>query len=154
CWSTRRCPKRWPTRPSERRVPVPMLTAVVGAAALLLMAAGAAKVADPTRTAGALAAVAGRSVPAGRAPGPGGARAGGALGGASRVAGGGVLAALVGLGYTAFAALVAAALRSGKPVGTCGCFGRPDPPPRPLHVAVDAAFALAGLAGAVVGVDP
>jgi len=131
-----------------------VLTAVVGAAALLLLAAGAAKVADPTRTAGALAAVLGRPVPAAPAVVRAGALAEAALGAATLVAGGRALSALVGLSYVGFAAFVAAALRTGAPVGTCGCFGRPDTPPRPLHVAIDAAFALAGLAGAVAGVDP
>jgi hypothetical protein len=135
-----------------------VLTAVVGAAALLLLAAGAAKVADPTRTAGALAAVLaavlGRPVRAAPAVVRAGALGEAALGAATLVAGGRALSALVGLSYAGFAAFVAAALRTGAPVGTCGCFGRPDTPPRPLHVAVDALFAAAGLAGAVVGLDP
>jgi hypothetical protein len=131
-----------------------VLTAVVGAGALLLLAAGAAKVADPTRTAGALAAVLGRPVLSAPAVVRAGALAEAALGAATLVVGGWVTAALVGVSYAGFAAFVAAALRSGAPVGTCGCFGRPDTPPRPLHVAVDAAFAVAGLAGAVAGVGP
>ncbi len=131
-----------------------MLTVVVGAAALLLLAAGAAKVADPSRTAGALAAVLGRPVPAAPAVVRAGALAEAALGAATLAAGGRLASALVGLSYAGFAAFVAAALRTGAPVGTCGCFGRPDTPPRPLHVAVDAALAAAGLVGAVVGLDP
>jgi hypothetical protein len=131
-----------------------VLTAVVGAAALLLLAAGAAKAADPSRTAGALAAVLGRPVPAAPAVVRAGALAEATLGAATLVAGGRLLPALVGLSYAAFATFVVAALRAGAPVGTCGCFGRADTPPRPLHVAVDAGFAAAGLAGAVVGLDP
>jgi Methylamine utilisation protein MauE len=139
-------------------VPVPVLTAVVGAAALLLLAAGAAKVADPSRTAGALAAVAGairgRPTPVAPAAVRAGALAEAALGAATLVVGGRALSALVGLSYAGFAAFVAAARRTGAPVGTCGCFGRPDTPPRPLHVAVDAVFAGAGVTGAVAGLDP
>jgi Methylamine utilisation protein MauE len=129
------------------------VTALVGAAALLLLAAGAAKVADPTRTAGALAARGGAW-----AVGPAAVRAGAAveavLGAATLVVGGPVLAAAVGLSYAGFAAFVAGALRSGTPVGSCGCFGRSDTPPRVRHVAVDGALAAAGLVGAAVGADP
>ncbi|HET6952011.1 MAG TPA: MauE/DoxX family redox-associated membrane protein [Acidimicrobiales bacterium] len=130
-----------------------MLTALVGAGALLLLAAGAAKVADPSRTAGALAALAGRPVPAllVRA----GAVVEAALGAAALVVGGRVPAALVGLSYLAFAGVVVAAQRAGTPIGSCGCFGgRADTPPRPAHVVVDAGLAAAALAAAAVGVDP
>ena len=127
------------------------MTALVGAAALLLLAAGALKVADPTRTAGALAAR-GWTVP------PAAVRAGAlaeaALGAATVVVGGRILPALVAVSYAGFAWFVAGALRSGTPVGTCGCFGRPDTPPRLFHVVVDAALAVAAAVGAVVGVDP
>jgi len=128
-----------------------VIPALVGGAALLLLAAGALKLVDPTRTAGALAAR-GRPVPpwAVRA----GALAEAALGAAVLVAGGHVLPALLAASYAGFAWFVAGALRSGFPVGTCGCFDRPDTPPRPLHVVVDAALALAAAAGAVTGVDP
>jgi hypothetical protein len=127
------------------------VTALVGAAALLLLAAGALKVADPTRTAGALAAR-GWAVPAGvvRA----GALVEATLGAATLVVGGRLLPALVAISYAGFAWFVLGALRSGAPVGTCGCFGRPDTPPRLVHVVVDAALALAAAAGAVAGVDP
>lgn len=128
-----------------------MLTAAVGAAGLLLLAAGAAKVADPSRTAVALAAL-GWTVPAGvvRA----GALGEAVLGAATLAVGGRVTAALVALSYVGFGWFVVAALRAGTPIGSCGCFGRADTPPRWAHVAVDAALAAAGLAGAVVGVDP
>ena len=124
--------------------------ALVGGAALLLLAAGAVKLVDPTRTAGALAAR-GWTVPPGvvRAA----ALAEAALGAAVLVVGGHVLPALMAASYFGFAWFVAGALRSGTPVGTCGCFDRPDTPPRPVHVAVDAAFALAAAAGAVARVD-
>lgn len=128
-----------------------MVTAVVGAAGLLLLAAGGAKVVDPTRTAGALAAL---GVPAGPSVVRLGAAAEAVLGAVALVVGGRVTAALVGLSFGAFAAFVMAALRSGRPIGTCGCFGRADTPPRPSHVALDVVFAAGGIAGAVVGVEP
>jgi hypothetical protein len=127
------------------------VTALVGAAALLLLAAGALKVADPTRTAGALAAR-GWAVPAGAVRA--GALAEAALGAATLAVGGRLLPALVAASYAGFAWFVAGALRSGRPVGTCGCFGRPDTPPRLVHVVTDAALALAAAAGAVAGVVP
>src|SRR5690606_35555046 len=42
----------------------------------------------------------------------------------------------------AFAGFVIRALRSGTPISTCGCFGRPDTPPSPAHVALNLAYAL------------
>jgi len=127
-----------------------MVTALVGAAGLLLLAAGGAKVVDPSRTAGALAAV-------GLAVAPALVRAGAAaeavLGAVVLAVGGRLPAALVAVSYLAFAGFVAVALRSGRPVGTCGCFGRPDTPPRWSHVAVDLALAAAGAGGAVAGVE-
>jgi hypothetical protein len=128
-----------------------VIVAVVGAAALLLLGAGAAKVAEPTRTAGALAILGWPGSPSlVRA----GAVAEAAVGAATLVIGGRVLAALVAASYLGFAAFVVVALRSGVPVGTCGCFGQPDTPPRALHAGVDAALALAAAAGAATGVEP
>jgi hypothetical protein len=124
------------------------VTALVGAAALLLLAAGALKVADPSAAATALAAR-GRPVP------PAAVRAGGvaeaALGAAPRALGGRPLAVLVAVTYAAYALWVAAALRSGAP---CGCFGEPDTPARPAALVVDVVLALAAAVGAVVGVQP
>jgi hypothetical protein len=128
-----------------------VITALVGGAALLLLAAGAVKVVDPTRTVGALAAR-GWTVP------PLVVRAGALgeamLGAAVLAVGGHVLPALVAASYAGFAWFVAGALMSGIPVGTCGCFGRPDTPPRPAHVVVDAGFSAAAVLGAAMGVDP
>jgi len=125
--------------------------AVLGAASLLLLAAGGAKVADPTRTAGALAAL-GWAVP------PAVVRLGAlgeaVLGAAGVVVGGPVVAALVALSFAGFAAFVALALRSGAPVGTCGCFGRADTPPRPAHVVADLALAAGATFAAVIDVAP
>lgn len=123
--------------------------ALLGAASLLLLAAGAAKVADPTRTAGALAALGWPSSPWLVRTGAGAEAVLGALG---LAVGGAVVAGLVATSFVGFAAFAAAALRSGTPVGTCGCFAREDTPPHPRHVAVDALLA-AGVAVASA-VDP
>jgi hypothetical protein len=128
-----------------------VIAALVGAAALLLLGAGAAKAADPTRTAGALAV---RGWPSSPALVRTGAVAEAALGAAALVVGGPVVAALVAASYVAFTAFVISALRADVPVGTCGCFGRPDTPPRVLHAVIDAVLALGAVAGAIVGVEP
>jgi hypothetical protein len=122
---------------------------VLGAGALLLLAAGAGKVADPTRTAGALAALGWPSSPLVVRFGAGAEAALGALG---LAVGSPIVAALVGLSFAGFAVFVALALRSGTPVGTCGCFGRADTPPRPLHIAVD--LTLAAAVGIAAATDP
>jgi hypothetical protein len=119
--------------------------ALLGAAALLLVAAGAAKVVDPSRTAGALAALGWPSSPAlVRA----GAMAETVLGAAALVVGGRALALLVAASYLGFALFVMAALRAKTPIGTCGCFGRADTPPRPGHVTIDALLAGGAVAAA------
>ena len=128
-----------------------MITAFVGGAALLLLAAGAAKLVDPTRTVGALVA-------RGRTVTPAQVRLGAAaetvLAAATLVVGGRALSGLVAVSYLAFAVFVLGALRLGTPVGSCGCFGSADTPPRAIHVVVDVVLALFAGAGAVVGLDP
>jgi hypothetical protein len=95
-------------------------------------------------------------------------RAGGAvevvIGVGALVVGGPVFAALVALSYLAFAGFVLFALRSGSPISSCGCFGKVDTPPSPIHVVIDllaagvaATVALAGDAVAlpdVIGDQP
>jgi hypothetical protein len=125
----------------------PVAAGVLGAAALLLVVAGAAKVADPSRTAGALRALGWPSSPVL-------VRAGAAaellLGAAALVVGGPALALLVAASYLGFALFVMAALRSGTPVGTCGCFARADTPPSTAHVVLDGGLAAGAVwAGAV-----
>jgi hypothetical protein len=122
---------------------------LLGAASVLLLAAGAAKVVDPSRTAGALAALGWPSSPLLVRIGAGAEAALGALG---LAVGGPFVAALVALSFAAFAVFVAMALRAGTPVGTCGCFGQADTPPRPLHVAVD--LAVAAGAAVAAAADP
>jgi hypothetical protein len=128
-----------------------MLTAVLGAGALVLMVAGAAKVADPARTAGALRAL-GWPSSAGLVRLGAGAEL--LVGAAALVAGGPVLAGLVALSYLGFALFVVAALTSGTPIGSCGCLGRADTPPSAVHVVVDAGLAAGALAAAAASVGP
>jgi hypothetical protein len=127
------------------------VTILLGAGALLLLTAGAVKVADPTRTAGALAAVGWPSSPRLVRAGAG---AEALIGAGALIVGGPVFAGLVGLSYLAFAGFVVVALRAGTPVGSCGCFGRADTPPHVLHVAVDLALAAGALAAAVASAGP
>ena len=124
---------------------------LLGAASLLLLAAGAAKVADPTRTAGALAELGWPSSPALVRVGAGAEAILGALG---LLVGGPAVAALVATSFAGFAAFVAVALRAGTPVGTCGCFAREDTPPHPLHVGVDALLALGAILAAATNAEP
>jgi hypothetical protein len=121
------------------------MAALLGAAGLLLVAAGAAKVADPSRTAGALAALGWLSAPALVRTG---ALAETLLGAAALVVGGRILALLVAASYLGFALFVMTALRAKTPIGTCGCFGRADTPPKPVHVTVDALLATGAVAAA------
>ena len=58
-------------------------------------------------------------------------------------------AALVALSYVGFFAVVTYAHRRGRPLATCGCFGRPDTPPTALHLILDLALAAAAAAVAV-----
>jgi len=130
---------------------MPALTGPALTAALLLVFAGAAKAVEPAMTVGALRAL---RLPVSRT----GVRAGAA---AELVVG--LLAAgvgwawvwwLVAASYLAFAAFVIAALRAGTMVGSCGCFGREDTPPHPVHVVVDVALAATAAAAAVLGIGP
>jgi hypothetical protein len=56
--------------------------------------------------------------------------------------------ALVALAYLAFAGFVLVALRSGWPLSSCGCFGRPDSRPTYTHVVLNTAAAAAAAAWA------
>ena len=111
-------------------------------AALLLAAAGAAKVIDPTTTVGALRKL-GLPAP------PTAVRVGGAVEVALAVGavltGAPVLAALVAVSYLLFTAFVLVALGRGLPIGSCGCFGKVDTPPSVLHVVVNLAAVTAAI---------
>jgi hypothetical protein len=109
-------------------------------AAGILALAGAMKVVDPTMTAGALREMGLPSSPElvrlfalGEL----------VLGVLAVIVGGTVVWTLVAASYIAFGMFVVAALRSGAPIGSCGCFGRADTPPHWLHVVIDVGIWLA-----------
>jgi hypothetical protein len=121
-------------------------------AAALLAIGGALKAVRPRDTAQALTAVGARM--------PGVStrtlvRVGGAaevvIGVGALATGDAVFAAMVAASYALFAGFVVVALRSNAPISSCGCFGKVDTPPSPVHVVVDAAFAVVAVAAAVVG---
>jgi len=55
-----------------------------------------------------------------------------------------VLAVVVAVSYAVFAAVVLVALRSSRPISSCGCLGKVDTPPSWVHVSID--IAAAGVA--------
>jgi len=128
---------------------MPALTAPALAAATLLALAGAQKLLDPTMTVGALRSLHLPSFPVL-------VRAGSAvelaLGVAAASIGGSALWVLVAFSYSAFAVFVLVALRAGTMLGSCGCFGREDTPPNPIHVGLN--LVLAGFAGAAARWSP
>jgi hypothetical protein len=128
---------------------MPALTGPALTAALLLAFAGATKAVDPAMTAGALRAL---GLPWSRILVRVGAAAELILGLLALAAGWAAVWWLVAASYLAFAAFVVAAMRAGTMVGSCGCFGREDTPPHPLHVVIDVALAATAAAAAVRGV--
>lgn len=127
---------------------MPALTAPVLVAAVLLVIAGASKAVDPTMTVGALRAL---RLPSAPPVVRAGALAEAAIGVLAVVVGGALWWSLVAVSYLAFAAFVVAALRAGTMVGSCGCFGREETPPHPVHVALDLALAALVLVAVVQG---
>lgn len=120
--------------------PVPVWVGPYLAAALLLVAAGLAKVRRPAGTSIALRR-AGVPVPewAVRAG-----AAGEVAAGCWALTSGRVAAALLALSYLGFAGFVALALRRGSPVSSCGCFGsgnKADSPPTVSHIVLNLAAA-------------
>ncbi|HLT70461.1 MAG TPA: MauE/DoxX family redox-associated membrane protein [Acidimicrobiales bacterium] len=109
----------------------------------LLVVAGALKVVDPEMTVGALRAL---GLPSSPSLVRAGAAAEAALGVAALAVGGPVLWGLVATSYLAFGAFVAAARRAGTMVGSCGCFGREETPPHPVHIALDLVLTAAAVA--------
>lgn len=108
-------------------------------ACALLVLAGLAKVLSPAATSGALRAV---SLPSSiglvRTIGVGEVVLGiGAGASGSRIA-----MAIVAAAYLCFTGFVALALRSGRPVQSCGCFGAVDTPPSWIHLVVTSGFAI------------
>jgi hypothetical protein len=127
---------------------MPALTAPVLVAAVLLVVAGAAKVVDPTMTVGALRAL---RLPSSPGLVRSGALAEVVIGVLAVAVGGPVWWSLVAASYLAFAAFVVVALRAGAMVGSCGCFGREETPPHPVHVALDLGLAACAAAAVVQG---
>lgn len=115
-------------------------------AATLLLVGGALKARRPDDTARALRGV---GFPASN----GLVRAGGvveAIIGASALATGNRLSAsLLALSYVAFVAFVGLALQRHAPISSCGCFGRAETPPSPLHAILNLAAAGVGVAVAL-----
>jgi hypothetical protein len=115
-------------------------------ATVVLALGGALKALEPADTAHALTAL---GLPGGRVL----VRIGGAfeavLGVAALVTGNPIAAALVGVSYAAFAVVVVFALRSDRPISSCGCLGKVDTPPSWVHVGIDV-VAVGVAAGAAV----
>jgi hypothetical protein len=128
---------------------MPALTGPALTAALLLTFAGAAKAVYPAMTVGALRAL---GLPATRTSVRVGAMGELVLGLLAVAGGWEWVWWLVAASYLAFATFAVAALRAGTMVGSCGCFGREDTPPHPVHVVVDIALAATAAAAAVRGV--
>ena len=112
-------------------------------AALLLTVAGALKAFDPVMTTGALHR-AGMPVPAPVV------RVGGVVevvvGVAAIATGSAVAAALVAVSFLLFTGFVVLALVRHLPIGSCGCFGKVDTPPSPIHVVVNLGAVVTAIA--------
>ncbi len=118
------------------------------AAAVLLAAAGAAKLRDPLPLVRALRSA---RLPASTRLVRALAGAELVLGLLALVLGSRATAVLVCLSYLAFTGFVLLARRRGGVLASCGCFGRSDTPPTAAHVVVTAALAAVA---AAVGVRP
>lgn len=120
-------------------------------AAVLLLGAGVAKVVSPDGTVGALAAL---RLPHRKVLVRAGGGAEAALAAAAWWTGSPTLALVVAVSYLLFAGFVVVALRSGTAVSSCGCLGRLDTPPHPVHVVLDLAAASVALAVVIRGGVP
>lgn len=123
----------------------PLLVAWFAACAVLVVA-GAAKLRKPDPTVGALR---GAGIPAGHGSVRALAVGEIVLGSSAILTGAPIAAVAVAIVYLGFAGFVAASLRSGRMVQTCGCFGSPDVPATAGHVAINVVSAAVGLAAAV-----
>ncbi len=127
-----------------------VLDALFWVVCLVLVVAGASKVAAPDAVASTLSALG----PQRRGVG---ARSIGRLVGVAEVVvavsalsiGGPVLGSLVGIAYAAFAVVVVLARRRGLP--SCGCFGASSAPPSLVHVVVDVTSAAVAGAAVIAG---
>jgi hypothetical protein len=127
---------------------VSILAGPFAIAAALLVVGGAFKAVDPADSAHALAVL---GVPRARVL----VRVGGAVevavGVCALLVGGPVFAVLVAVSYAAFAGFVLVALHAGRPISSCGCFGKVDTPPSTVHVVIDLAAAVVAVVVAVAG---
>jgi hypothetical protein len=125
-------------------VSLPATAAPYLAATVLLGAAGVAKTIRPGDTANALRAtgLSSRSLPALVRVGAAGEVA---LALAAIVVPGPLTGALVAAAYGGFAAFVGLALRKGWALSSCGCFGRPDTRPTPVHAALNVGAAASAV---------
>jgi hypothetical protein len=73
------------------------------------------------------------------------------LGVAALLTGNAVPGALVAVSYLAFASFVLVARRRQAPISSCGCFGKVDTPPSPVHVVLDLLFAGVAVGAAATG---
>jgi hypothetical protein len=124
---------------------------VYAAAAGLLAVGGVLKALKPNDTANAL-----RSL---RLPGvPKLVRIGGGIeavvGTSALVVGGVIPAVIITASYLAFTAFVVAAMRSGTPVSSCGCFGEVDTPPTTGHIVINLGAATVAALSALTGRAP
>jgi len=122
---------------------IPLVGPAMAGAALLALA-GALKLLDPTMTVGALHRL---GLPSGPLLVRSGAGAELALGVLAIVVGGGIWW-LVAASYLAFSVFVGLALGRRSPIGSCGCFGRADTPPRPRHLVLNLLLAAWAVAAA------
>jgi len=119
------------------------------AAAMLLVVAGATKVASPGNGARAVAALIPRLARRARLLVQVLAAAETAVGLAALAWPAALTAALVAASYCAFAVVVLVARSCGSVLATCGCFGGIDTPPTVTHAVLDVGAAAAAIAVAV-----
>jgi hypothetical protein len=124
---------------------VPVWYASFATGAVVLAAAGLAKLVRPADTARALRTT---GLPAQPWMVQVGAGVEVVAGLVALAAGGAVAVAVVAGSYLALAAFVGVALVRRTPLSSCGCFGEPDTPPTTLHVLIDLGLAAAALLAA------
>jgi hypothetical protein len=128
-----------------------VLAQAVAAIALgLLAASGLAKLVDPEPTTGAMRSA---RLPASNPTTYALGTAEVSLALASLTVGGVAVFGAAAL-YAGFTVFTLAATRKRIPIQSCGCFGRDDTPPSPVHVLFNLAATISLLALAPLGVDP
>jgi hypothetical protein len=120
----------------------PIMAAPFLASAVVLVAAGGAKVVRPDDTARALRAAGWRI---GRNTIRAGAVGEALVGLAACLFPGPLTGALIAVTYSAFAVFVVVALRRGWPLSSCGCFGQADSQPSYLHAGLNVAAAAVAI---------